>query len=1709
MELRFYSPESRTKLTKRYVVKQNHQYIVDKKELDQLKELQTRELKHIKEYFDQRLFCTDEIFKLKSQQQDLVHQLAIKHFKELKEEKESLFLLKEESKVKQYDDLHQNQLRKILDRHRMQTENMIASHEQKNLTVDQSSEHYTKLLFSNIMNWSETNLTANSVCGSSHISLGSTVRNSLMDEARRSVASDTQSIGYTISEVRSSSDPIRVARERIKFLKDRQREIKATQVHDHLEELEQLQRHHQQKIAELKQQHEVEVFKLQKAHEKEIMELQIVHNREIEMEQSIHDAEEETLTERRILGSVLDSVVDGIIIIDTNAIVRRINFACENIFGYTSEEIVGQNVKILMPEYIAAKHDEIIANYLRTGVKSVIGVGRKLKGKRKNGELFSIHLSVTEVKQEEQHLFTGVIRDITNESIQEEMFEAQCKRDEELQVITLAAEKRRADEAEQSRKQQERYIDMICHEIRNPLNGIQNNNELLSDLFVDLVSCLEKKHTVIDERLQKMLDSAKEATTLIGLCAKHQKTIADDVLSMSKLNMNLIQISDSTPFDPTDIVHSSIETFRNDALKRGIEMSLETKNNLSQLLGEYPKLFGDPARLLQVLVQLISNAIKFTEKSEKKKVTIIADCIGSENGFVFLEFSVIDTGIGMTEEEQGLLFKQFSQESYKTYAEYGGSGLGLFIAKELTTLMIHKGGSISVSSKKAKGTTISFVIKVGKQPQSKTTNQSHASEKKQRILIVDDDRSNRQAMKSHLEKARFSSDELDNGEKAVRAFSENPDRYSLIFMDLEMPVMGGLEATQKIRAEEARLEGTHKPVAIVGVTGHVGLRTPERHGMQAVLLKPFTRDELLAQVTRHIAAARAPAPPHLQTQVHTQPSAPPSSQPQTIPSRLAALSRKRLCIASIGTSNTSHDDLVTLQCDSARIRPNDVAWSADARLFAVCASSPLHAVTIRSVLDGSVVEAIPSSIFESQSGPLSVTALAFGPRRGSRYLYIACANSVLVWDRKERRIGARYPGPNAVISAITVNVDETAVGVADRNGKLVVHSLKTNTPTMLRSSLTQAINKCSFSPFKKSVIVAVGDDGDVVLWDINISADPVFVIKQAHVAPIQGIAWSPCNKSLFATAGLDKKIHVFNKDENGKILLKLDAEAPITCITANDEFALAVGTITGKIIIFDVRSRKCIMSYQANNDGDTLSHLAFEPPQWAQETSQREQGGLNSAAGQNANHFGSKPPMKKPGVGANLPASGSPVVAAFKERMAAVKEKQSGLMDLFSPVKPSFRQDPVSRTGVVSDGERAASETFELSTPNLLNSKSAIDNTNASIALFSPMADRKTVSETNSPTDSVIAAEKAHGRYGGLGSSDPVSRLQSALQELKTQTPGHILVSTSSEIQRPRSPSISQPTKNLTIATGTKLSNTAAAESTLRDFGAAPLTGETPTEPDSALAFIMNTNTAGPSTPVPSVSSGGLANGWNEKVILKNLPGSPGHTAVPLVGIKLLPPPSARHPLASVTHASNDEVSGTSAKNEIATDSDSEFVVGEVDDEFNDPEGDAAAGNTSIIAGNFSEVVSVESNLRNDTVLSGDCDVDCDFWTCNEVVRTEPDQQDWKAGISIAESHEGIVNGGIGYEGVDDSGIQVVEGGVGNEGYAHKVLEAVLESCLDDFRKQVREEIQNMHVELLRQFCIQKKEMNDLFLAHSPTQELVKEVVRLREENARLRCGFK
>ncbi|KAI9335144.1 histidine kinase-like ATPase [Obelidium mucronatum] len=433
--------------------------------------------------------------------------------------------------------------------------------------------------------------------------------------------------------------------------------------------------------------------------------------------------------------------------------------------------------------------------------------------------------------------------------------------------MTLAAEKKRADEAEQSRKQQERYIDMICHEIRNPLNGIQNNNELLSELLKDISNHL-KQNSVEDEQIDKILSASANAVSAISHCAKHQKSIADDVLNMSKLSMSLIRISNSTPIDPIALTNTIFDTFRVEAKKKKLDLVLSVKAGLESLMSEY-QISSDPARLSQILINLIANSIKFTEKQPIRRITVEIDAFEvkeDDSTTQMLKFGVGDTGIGMTEAEQAHLFQQFSQASYKTYADYGGSGLGLYISKELIILM---GGSINVTSKKGVGTTMIFTVKVNKSkkvavdavgennsPNTENTAEGASSEKwagmtksiklnpntkGKPILVVDDNTINRKVLKAHLERAGFACDEVEDGKQALNKYIANPQKYCLVLMDLEMPVMDGLTSSRLIREEEARLIAANKleyQVPIMAVTGNARYdpdHAPEHFGMQGGL----------------------------------------------------------------------------------------------------------------------------------------------------------------------------------------------------------------------------------------------------------------------------------------------------------------------------------------------------------------------------------------------------------------------------------------------------------------------------------------------------------------------------------------------------------------------------------------------------------------------------------------------------------------------------------------------------------------------------------------------------------------------------------------------------------------------------------------------------------------------------------------------------------
>jgi len=230
----------------------------------------------------------------------------------------------------------------------------------------------------------------------------------------------------------------------------------------------------------------------------------------------------------------------------------------------------------------------------------------------------------------------------------------------------------------------------------------------------------------LDTELQQNLESLES----LNLCAKHQKRIADDVLQMSKLSMNLVSLT-VTPFDPLVETRNVIRMFEREAFLKNIDFKFTLENGYHDL--QVGWVSADPIRFAQVLLNFISNAVRFTEKSKIREIEVKLDASGKEpmvmnpltgvntttphvpeqpkgeelGSKIFLIVSVADSGVGLTPEERANLFQKFAQASPRTHIEYGGSGLGLFISKSLVEV---QGGRISLESEKGKGTTLTFYV---------------------------------------------------------------------------------------------------------------------------------------------------------------------------------------------------------------------------------------------------------------------------------------------------------------------------------------------------------------------------------------------------------------------------------------------------------------------------------------------------------------------------------------------------------------------------------------------------------------------------------------------------------------------------------------------------------------------------------------------------------------------------------------------------------------------------------------------------------------------------------------------------------------------------------------------------------------------------------------------------------------------------------------
>lgn len=409
--------------------------------------------------------------------------------------------------------------------------------------------------------------------------------------------------------------------------------------------------------------------------------------------------------------------------------------------------------------------------------------------------------------------FNGYIGSSYDISLQKEA-EEDLKRYQKLLITAKEA-------AEAANRAKSEFLANMSHEIRTPINGIVG--------MIDLTMLLS-----INEEQKDNLITAKA-------CAGSLLRIVNDILDFSKMEADKM-ILDANNFDIKELIEEIVRAHSPKVSAKGLELNYIFSSNLPQFL------IGDPNRLRQVLDNLVSNAVKFTDQGE---VTITIKCnrfIGDE---VELEFTVTDTGIGIAKEDRNRLFHSFSQIESTYTKKYGGTGLGLVISKQLVEKM---GGSIDVDSEEGKGSSFHFNLRfrVGNSRLSEKQILPDLSKavKQLRILLVEDDYVNQKVAYKILKRKGYHVDVACNGNEALHKY-ENQE-FDVILMDIQMPEMNGIEATKMIRQREQK----NHHIPIVAMTAYALPGDKEkflRLGMDAYISKPLKLEELfyiLDEVTK-------------------------------------------------------------------------------------------------------------------------------------------------------------------------------------------------------------------------------------------------------------------------------------------------------------------------------------------------------------------------------------------------------------------------------------------------------------------------------------------------------------------------------------------------------------------------------------------------------------------------------------------------------------------------------------------------------------------------------------------------------------------------------------------------------------------------------------------------------------------------------------------
>ena len=512
--------------------------------------------------------------------------------------------------------------------------------------------------------------------------------------------------------------------------------------------------------------------------------------------------------------NIIDNMQLGLVEMDLEDRVRYANRSYCQMMGYAPEELLGEQLHplIMSPPEIEALRARM------TDRRRGISGSYELQVNTKQCERKWLFVGAAPLYNQDKQLTgtIGINLDITHQKHLEK---------------NLREAKR---QAEDSARAKELFLANMSHEIRTPMNAILGMSQLLAK-------------TTLAPRQSNYLHA-------ISTSAQNLLVIINDILDISKLDAGKMTI-ERVGFNVARLCEQIEKTMLYKAEEKGLRFITKVSPLIPNVV------LGDPYRITQILLNLASNSVKFTEKGE---ITIEAEVAGYFNSQIIIAFSVCDTGVGIDADYLNSIFQEFSQEDSSITRKFGGTGLGLSISRSLARLM---GGEIDIESKKGEGTSSHFCLflpigTVQDLPQRKSAAITSPQELHGKsILLVEDNEYNRLLAKSFLRSAHLKVTEAENGEEAVtRAQAQE---FDLILMDVQMPVMDGFEATRHLRRE---LGITTPIIALTASAINGEKQRCLAAGMNDYLTKPFYEDELLQLVhdwvlrPQGVAAEAAPAP---------------------------------------------------------------------------------------------------------------------------------------------------------------------------------------------------------------------------------------------------------------------------------------------------------------------------------------------------------------------------------------------------------------------------------------------------------------------------------------------------------------------------------------------------------------------------------------------------------------------------------------------------------------------------------------------------------------------------------------------------------------------------------------------------------------------------------------------------------------------------------